>query len=73
MKSMTYTPVKWFDVLIYAAQSVALFAALVIGIFFVLMIKRTLAKRSLEGAAKKKAKSDNYLVRIRPAILLFLI
>ena len=70
---MIHSSMQLSPVLVYAAQSLALFAALVLGIFFVLMIKRTLAKRSLEGAAKKKAKSDNYLVRIRPAILLFLI
>ena len=51
---MVHTPVKWFDVLVYAAQSLALFAALVLGIFFALMIKRNFAKR-FEGTGGKKA------------------
>jgi len=69
MKSI-YTPVKFSAVFIYGAKSLALFAALMVGIFFALIIKRNFAKRSLERTAKKKAKSDNYSVRIRPATFL---
>ena len=54
---MVHTPVKWFDVLVYAAKSLGLFLALMAGIFAGLMIQRTFAKRFLEGIGKQEATS----------------
>lgn len=55
---MIHTAMGLSAVFIYTAKSVALFAALGIGIFVGLMIQRSRAKRSLERTGKQEAKYE---------------
>jgi len=58
-ENMIHSQVQLSAVFIYAAKSLGLFIALMVGIYAGLVIKRAIHKRSLEGTGKQEAKNDH--------------